>query len=61
MAQPQPVIAVGTITFSRVLMLIACILFVIAALAAGGVFTTVSPWAFGFGGFAAVALAWAVP
>lgn len=42
---------------SRILMFVACILFVVASLAAGGVIDE-SPWAFGFGGFAAVALSW---
>ena len=60
MTEPAPTAAVP-VSLSRVLMFIACLLFVLAALAAGNIITSVAPWAFGFGGFAAVALAWAVP
>lgn len=47
-------------TLSRILMFIACVLFVVAALAAGDVLKSVAwaPWA--LGGFAAWALAGAV-
>jgi hypothetical protein len=55
--------ATGThqVTVARLLMLVACILFVVAALIFGGVFTGLTAWSFMAGGFAAVALAWAVP
>jgi hypothetical protein len=62
MTQPQTrtFYTSGTITLSRVLMFIACVLFVVAALAAGDVLKSVSwaPWA--LGGFASWALAGAV-
>lgn len=61
MAAPARPVAVAPVYLSRVLMFIACLLFVLAALAAGNIVTSVAPWAFGFGAFAAVALAWAVP
>ena len=44
-------------TLGKVLLIVACVLFVVAALVAGGVLTGLSMWAFGFGGFAAWALA----
>ena len=49
-----------TLTLSKLLMVVACILFVIAALVAGGVLAGLEAWAFGFGGLAAWALAFAV-
>lgn len=52
---------VAPVYLSRVLMFVACLLFVLAAMAAGNIITSIAPWAFGFGGFAAVALGWAVP
>jgi hypothetical protein len=61
MTPVQPVASAYAITFSRVLLFVACFLFVIAALAAGGVLTGLSAWAFGFGGFASWVLAGAVP
>lgn len=60
-AGPRRVYAVGVFSLYRVFMVVACILFVIAALIAGQVFSTSAsyiPWT--LGGFAAVALAWAV-
>lgn len=45
-----------TLTVSKLLLFAACVLFVIAALAAGGVLAT-GAWPFGFGGLAAWALA----
>lgn len=48
-----------TLTASKLLLLAACILFVVAALSAGGVVAEPA-WAFGFGGLAAWALAGAV-
>lgn len=42
-----------TLTVGKLLLLVACILFVVAALAAGNVITGIEPWAFGFGGLAA--------
>lgn len=62
MAQPQRTYAVGSFPVSRLLMLVACVLFVIAALIAGAVLDSGGsyiPWV--LGGFAAVALSWAVP
>jgi hypothetical protein len=50
-----------TLTLPRLLMIVACILFVIAALIAGGVLTGLAAWAFGFGALSAWALALAVP
>ena len=58
--QPQPVV-VSPLSLSRVLLVIGCILFVLAALAAGGVITSITAWAFGFGAFAAWTLSGAVP
>jgi hypothetical protein len=60
MTQPAHPVLVGTFPLARLLFLVACILFVIAALIAGGVFSTGNylPWV--LGGFAAVALGWAV-
>jgi hypothetical protein len=49
-----------TLTVSKLLLLVACILFAVAALAAWGVVTGVAMWAPGFGGLAAWALALAV-
>ena len=48
-----------TLTVSKLLMIVACILFVVAALAAGGVLA-VAAWPFAFGALAAWALAAAV-
>lgn len=47
-------------THMRLMLIVAAILFVIAALAAGGIFTT-PMWAWAFGGFAAWVLAGVVP
>lgn len=49
-----------TLTLGKLLMVVACVLFVVAALVAGGVLTGLQAWAFGFGGLAAWALALAV-
>jgi hypothetical protein len=50
----------GAITFSRALMFAACILFVLAALAAGGhTLGGITAWTWGFAGAAAVTLSWA--
>ena len=58
MSQPAP--GTSAFTLSRLLMLAACALFVVAALMAGGVITAAYlPWL--LGAFAAVALAWALP
>jgi hypothetical protein len=53
----------GSIPFSRILMFVACVLFVLAAFAAGGghPLAGIAAWSWGFGAFAAVALSWAVP
>jgi hypothetical protein len=52
----------GVIPLSRILMFAACVLFVIAAFAAGGdELGRITAWAWGFGGFAALALSWTVP
>lgn len=59
-AQQQPVV-VSAVSLSRVLLVIGCVLFVIAALCAGGVIAGMAAWAFGFGGFAAWTLSGAVP
>lgn len=59
--QPQPRPVYGPVSLARVLLVIGCILFVIAALCAGGVITGWSEWAFAFGGFAAWVLSGAVP
>jgi hypothetical protein len=48
-----------TLTVSKLLMFAACVLFVVAALAAGGVLA-VAAWPFAFGALAAWALAAAV-
>lgn len=48
-----------TLPLSRVLFVVACVLFTVASLAAGGV-VAVPVLAFGFGGFAAWVLALAV-
>ena len=61
MTEPARPAAATPVSLSRVLMFVACLLFVLAALAAGNIITSITPWAFGFGGFAAVALAWAAP
>lgn len=58
--QQQARPAYGPVPWSRILLFVACALFVIAALCAGEVVTW-DAWAFGFGGFAAWALSGAVP
>lgn len=57
--QPAKRYSGGPLTASRLLMFIACVLFVVASLGAGGFIKAVDwlPWA--LGGLAAVALAWA--
>lgn len=53
-AQPaQPIV----VSHARILMILACVLFVLAALSEG-LGWSIAPWCFGFGGFASVALAW---
>lgn len=47
-------------SLSRILLLAACGLFVVAALAIGGWITNVTAWSFAFGGFAAWTLSGAV-
>lgn len=42
-----------TLSFAHLMRIVACILFVIAAFAFGGVFGGVPPWAFMAGAFAA--------
>lgn len=59
-AQQQPVV-VSAVSLSRILLVIGCVLFVIAALCAGDVITGWSDLAFAFGGFAAWTLSGAVP
>lgn len=59
-AQQQPVV-VSAVSLSRVLLVIGCVLFVIAALCAGGVIAGWSDLAFAFGGFAARKAEGAVP
>jgi hypothetical protein len=59
MVQPVQRTAVSVVSLPRVFMAFAAILFVVAALLAGGVFTGINPWAFGFGAFASVCIAWA--
>jgi hypothetical protein len=49
---------VSVITVARLFMFVAFVCFLIASLFAAGLFSGLDPWAFGFGGFAAVALAW---
>ena len=58
--QPQPVV-VSPLSLSRILLVIGCILFTLAALSAGGVIASIAAWAFGFGAFAAWMLSGAVP
>jgi hypothetical protein len=58
--QPRPVVY-GPVSIARVLLVVGCVLFVIASLAAGNVITGMSDWAFAFGGFAAWMLSGAVP
>lgn len=58
--QPQPAV-VSPLSLSRVLLVVGCILFVIAALCTGGVIAGMSAWAFVFGAFAAWMLSGAVP
>jgi hypothetical protein len=50
----------GSMTMSRVLMLIAFILFLLATLVAAGAITAAMPWAVP-GGLAAMTAAWLVP
>jgi hypothetical protein len=59
--EPQPRPVYGPVSVSRLLLVVGCILFVIASLAAGGVITGLSDWAFGFGAFSAWVLSGAVP
>ena len=63
MTEPaRPVYTVGTLSVSRLFMFAAAVLFVLAAFAAGGdALGGVNAWSYGFGAFAAVALAWALP
>lgn len=58
--QPQPAV-VSPLSLSRILLVTGCILFVLAALCAGGVITSIAAWVFGFGAFAAWMLSGAVP
>ena len=62
MAQPvaQPVYYRSPWYIARFIMFLAFICFAIAALIAGGIVHG-PMWAWGFGGFAAVALSWAAP
>jgi hypothetical protein len=58
--QPQPVVVSG-ISLSRVLLFIGCVLFVLAALAAGGdSLGDIPAWTWGFSAFAAWILSGAV-
>jgi hypothetical protein len=52
----------GVIPFSRVLMFAACILFVLAAIAVGArnPLGGITAWTWGFAGFAATTLSWAL-
>ena len=60
--RPVPANGTGVIYFSRILMFAACVLFVLAAISAGGhPLAGIAAWSWGFGAFAAVALSWAVP
>jgi hypothetical protein len=52
MTTPQPVV----VSHARMLMIVACVLFVLAALSAGFGWS-ISQWCFGFGGFASACLA----
>lgn len=47
-------------SLERILLLAACVLFVIASLAAGGWITNATAWSYAFGGFAAWVLSGAV-
>ena len=64
--QPQQAVPVqnrgsGVVYLPRVFMFAACVLFVIAAIVAGGTtIVTSAAWAWGFGGFASVTLSWAL-
>jgi hypothetical protein len=59
---PASTTAVGVIPFSRIVMFAACVLFVLAAFAAGGhPLGGITAWTWGFAGFAAFALSWSVP
>jgi hypothetical protein len=60
MAQPQPAPRPAPWYLSRFIMFLGFICFAIAALIAGGIVHG-PMWAWGFGGFAACALSWAVP
>ena len=55
MAQQQVVPVV--VSHTKILMILACVLFVLAALSVG-LNWSIAPWCFGFGGFAAACLAW---
>ena len=57
-AQSRPAV---TLNWPRLLFFIAFACFLIAALTSAAVFSIGPAWAWGFGGFAAVALAWFAP
>jgi len=60
--QPQPVYPAGTWPPRRILLLVAAVLFVIAAFAAGGdTLGGITAWVWGFAGFASWALSGAAP
>jgi hypothetical protein len=59
MAQQQPRAAGSRVTLAWVVMLAAAACFIVAALSAGLHWST-PMWAWGFGGFAGVALSWAL-
>lgn len=62
MAAPQPRPVYGPVYLSRVLLVIAAVLFVLAAFAAGGdSLADIPAWSWGFGGFAAWVLSGTVP
>lgn len=59
--QPQPVV-VTAFSLCRALLVVGTVLFVLAAFAAGGdTLGGISPWVWGFAGFAAWVLSGAVP
>jgi len=60
-AQPQQVV-VSPYSLRRILLVVGTVLFVLAALAAGGdTLGGIAAWSWGFGGFAAWVLSGAVP
>lgn len=65
MAQQQPVgtprYAPGYWPPSRILMIVACGLFIVAALDAAFTWSIGPFWAWGLGGFAGLAASWALP